>query len=428
MKILQPGRTRIVGKGKFNERIQSYRTGQRGRKAIAHLNNQIYDRYARYCETIGSTPQIELMRENRHQLHEISSESDDYSVLNRERSKRCPTSILRKYPKHETVNFIKLKQYAKPNMLSDEMNERTENTLKKVERDFTIDLELLANESTKDHRIMGTITAIENGCPEFIHNPYKNHQNHLSTRFGILFYNDRIVIPENLREIVLAMLHQGHPASSKMEMASETFWWPGIFKDIRTKVENCTSCRMSGKNLKTQIPKTEKNYLDLLTEPNQEIQLDFAGPINSKSRGTLYILVAVDRFSRWPTAKICSRTDTKTVLQFLKEYCTENGTPRSIRTDNATCFKSDEFKSFCKQEYIQRIRSTPNLHTGTGLVERTIRTIKDLIRANLQDGLSFQHSLMVAIKTIRMTPNSRLKLTPFELHKGRKPRTPITNA
>ena len=203
------------------------------------------------------------MRENRHQLYEISSESDDYSVVNRERSERCPTSILRKYLRHETVNFIKLKQYAKPNMLSDELNERIGNTLKKVENEFTINLELLANESVEDHRIMGTITALENQCPEFIHNPYKNHQDHLSTRFGILFYNDRIIIPENLREIILAMLHQGHPASSKMEMASVTFWWPWIFKDIRTKVDNCTSYRMSGKNLKTQIPSTEKNYLEL---------------------------------------------------------------------------------------------------------------------------------------------------------------------
>ena len=45
LKILQPGRTRVVGKGQANERIQSYRTGQRGRKAVTHLNNQIYDRY-----------------------------------------------------------------------------------------------------------------------------------------------------------------------------------------------------------------------------------------------------------------------------------------------------------------------------------------------------------------------------------------------
>ena len=164
-----------------------------------------------------------------------------------------------------------------------------------------------------------------------------------------------------------------------------------------------------------------------MTEPNQELQLDFAGPINSKSKGTLYILVAIDRFSRWPTAKICSRTDTKTVLKFLEGYCADNGTPKSIRTDNATCFISEEFKLFCKREGIQRIRSTPHLHTGTGLVERTIRTIKDLIRANTQDGLSFSDSLMLAIKTIRMTPNSKLKLTPFELHKGRKPRTAITN-
>ena len=85
-------------------------TGKRGRKAITHLNNQIYDHYIRYCETISSTLQIELMRENRHQLYEISSESDDYSVVTLERSERCPSSMLRKYPRHETVNFIKLNQ------------------------------------------------------------------------------------------------------------------------------------------------------------------------------------------------------------------------------------------------------------------------------------------------------------------------------
>ena len=75
-----------------------------------------------------------------------------------------------------------------------------------------IDLELLANEFAKDHRIMGTITTIENECPEFIHNPYKNHQSHLSTRFGILFYNDRIIIPENLREISPRNVSSGTPS------------------------------------------------------------------------------------------------------------------------------------------------------------------------------------------------------------------------
>ena len=67
------------------------------------------------------------------------------------------------------------------------------------------------------------------------------------------------------------------------------------------------------------------------------------------------------------------------------------------------------------------------MHTGNGLVERTIRTIKSLTRANLEDGLTFEESVARAIKTIRQTPHNTLKMTPFQLHHGRKPRTPITN-
>ena len=186
------------------------------------------------------------------------------------------------------------------------------------------------------------------------------------------------------------MLHQGHPSATKMDQLAAAFWWPGIYQEIREKAENSSSCRASGKNLVTQLPSTEKNKLEILSEPNQEIQLDFAGPIKSKTRGNVYILVAVDRFSKWPTAQICKNTDSRTVLKFLTKYCSDNGTPRSVRTDNGSCFKSNEFKEFCNRENIKRFRCTPNLQTGTGQVERTIRTNKSLTRANMADGLIFE--------------------------------------
>ena len=43
-------------------------------------------------------------------------------------------------------------------------------------------------------------------------------------------------------------------------------------------------------------------------------------------------------------------------------------------------------------------------------MERTIRTIKSLTRAKLQDGLNFEESVQLAIKTIRQTPNNTLKM------------------
>ena len=79
------------------------------------------------------------------------------------------------------------------------------------------------------------------------------------------------------------------------------------------------SCRAAGKNLTTQIPSTKKNNLETLTESNQEIQLDFAGPTKSETRGDVYILVAIDRLSKWPTAQVCKITDTWTVLNFLNQ-------------------------------------------------------------------------------------------------------------
>ena len=286
---------------------------------------------------------------------------------------------------------------------------------------------LLVDETARDIKILITIAAIEKQQLESIFYPYRPHRLHLSTRFGLLFYNDKIVIPENMQSTIIAMLHQGHISTAKMDHLAEAFWWPGIHREIQEKSETCPSCRAAGKNIITQIPSTEKNKLEILTEPNQEIQLDFAGPIKLKTRGDVYILVAVDRFSKWPTAQVCGNTDIRTVLKFLTKKFTDNGTPQCIRTVNGSCFKSNEFKKFCNDENIKRIRCTPNIQPGTGQVERMIRTIKSLTRANMADGLKFEDSVQLAIKTIRQTPHSRLNMTPFQMHLGRKPRTVLTN-
>ena len=61
---------------------------------------------------------------------------------------------------------------------------------------------------------------------------------------------------------VIAMLHQGHPSATKMDQLAAAFWWPDIYQEIREKAENYPSCGVSGKNLMTQLPSTEKNRLE----------------------------------------------------------------------------------------------------------------------------------------------------------------------
>ena len=67
-----------------------------------------------------------------------------------------------------------------------------------------------------------------------------------------------------------------------MTSEAKTFWWPKMKKDIENKVQDCTACLASGKNLKYQLPKKFYGKLKKLSEPVQEIQFDFTGKLHNK--------------------------------------------------------------------------------------------------------------------------------------------------
>ena len=50
--------------------------------------------------------------------------------------------------------------------------------------------------------------------------------------------------------------------------------------------EKCEPCRKFGKNLKTLTSKAGYENLEPLTCPNEELQLDFGGPIQTGKNGS----------------------------------------------------------------------------------------------------------------------------------------------
>ena len=114
-------------------------------------------------------------------------------------------------------------------------------------------------------------------------------------------------------------------------------------------MKDCTACLASGKSLKYQLPKKHFGKLEKLTEPRQELQIDFTGKLHKKNiHGDVQILIAVDRFSRWPTVKICKTSETKEVIQFLSNNFTLYGIPEKIKSDKGGAFISKEYREFCK--------------------------------------------------------------------------------
>ena len=95
------------------------------------------------------------------------------------------------------------------------------------------------NETTNDPNLLKTLVCLERQQHEMIPDEYQLHRRKLSGRFGLVFMEDRVIVPKNLRTTVISLLHKGHPAINKMTLAARHFWWPKMSDAIQKKCETC---------------------------------------------------------------------------------------------------------------------------------------------------------------------------------------------
>ena len=86
-----------MGKGKESERIQEYRPSQNGRRRIAELNIEIYNRFFCYCETLEMTPIQEFQQNNNESwIHNYQSDGKpDQQNKAGQVPNECPKKISR---------------------------------------------------------------------------------------------------------------------------------------------------------------------------------------------------------------------------------------------------------------------------------------------------------------------------------------------
>ena len=304
----------------------------------------------------------------------------------------------------------------------------TEENIKKAEFNFMLNLKTLISKTAIDPEMTRVQASMRREEKDTEPEGYRPVFEKLSIRWGLVFVDDQIAVPINLRRKLIETLHFGHSGTTKILSDAKIFWWSEMRKDIEQKVKDCTACLATGKNLKNLIPKNQYGKLEKLSEPGQELQIDFTEKLHSKKLdGEPQILIAIDRFSKWPTAKISKTSDTKEVIGFLSNQFNLYGIPEKIKSDKGGAFISTEYKNFCKSRNIEIQYCHPRMHTGNGTVERATQSIKNLKLANMEDMNNLTESVNRALRVMRFTIHTGLKKTPFELHHGRKPRTELTN-
>ena len=170
-----------------------------------------------------------------------------------------------------------------------------------------------------------------------IHGQWRN----LSTHNGCILVDNKLAIPHIMKEPVMDILHATHLGAWGMTELGQRLWWPFVNRDLINKSKTCRTCSEFGKNLKSLIPKTKWAPLPRCSEPNEEIQIDFGGPIIDGQGHEIYFLACIGRFSKFPTLKLYNNANGPNIEKFLNKYIVRHGVPRNLRIDQARCLKGN---------------------------------------------------------------------------------------
>ena len=71
------------------------------------------------------------------------------------------------------------------------------------------------------------------------------------------------------------------------------------------------------------------------------------GPLKGGSRKKKYMLVMVDKFTKWIEGNAVKTAKAGPVIDFVSGVVHRYGVPHSIITDNSSNFTADEVKAWC---------------------------------------------------------------------------------
>ena len=238
-------------------------------------------------------------------------------------------------------------------------------------------LEDIRRETAKDHDLQLLIQVISQGWPErqkataVAVRPYFTLRNELSSKDGLVFKGDNVVVPASLRKAMLEKIHYAHlGAEGCLRRAREIFYWPRMSSEMKDYVAKCGTCN-------TFRPEQSKEPLkshELPTRPWAKVATD------SFMFDQREYLLTVDYYSNFWEVELLTSTTLCAVINKLRKLFSTHGIPETVVSDNGPQFASEEFSHFAKQWEFQHVTSSPLYPQSNGKVENAVRTCKRIMK------------------------------------------------
>lgn len=293
------------------------------------------------------------------------------------------------------------KQTSAEQEIGEEVNQLYEEVILQISSN-KVTCQVIREETERDNELKNIIHKMKNNSDETDYTLVE----------GILFRNDRVVIPASLQSQILIELHATHLGITKMkQLARRYVYWPKIDRDIERLVRSCESCAQ----IKSNPPKISVHPWECPQENWERIHIDYAGPFQNA-----YFLVCVDAKSKWVEIKILETAPTSAnTINLLENIFSTHGYPTVIVSDNHSIFQSEEFRTYCTTQGMFQKFIAPGHPATNGLAERNIQTFKNRLKALTNDPAPLQRKVQKILLRYRATPLACGK-SPAELYLHRK--------
>ncbi|GJT51998.1 reverse transcriptase domain-containing protein [Tanacetum coccineum] len=248
-----------------------------------------------------------------------------------------------------------------------------------------------------------------------------------------LYFMDRIWVSlvGGVRTVTMDEAHKSsysvHPGADKMYYdLRDMYWWPGMKRDIATYVIECLTC--------AKVKAEHQRPSGLLQQPEipewkwENITMDFITKLPRTRSGHDAIWVVVDILTKLAHF-LAIREDYSTeklARLFTNEIVARHGVSVSIILNRDARFTSRLWQTFQKALETRLDISTTYHPQTDGQSERTIQTLKDMLRACVIDfGGSWDVHLPLAEFSYNNSYHTNIRCAPFEALYGRKCRSPV---
>nr|GFA49163.1 reverse transcriptase domain-containing protein [Tanacetum cinerariifolium] len=240
-----------------------------------------------------------------------------------------------------------------------------------------------------------------------------------------------LLLFDNLRDLIMHVSHKSkysiHPGSDNMyQDLKKLYWWSNMKAIIVEYVGKCLTC--SRVKAECQKPSGLLIQLEIPTWKWERITMYFVAKLPKTSNGHDTIWVIVDRLTKLAHFIPTRETDSMETLTrlYIKEIVSWHEVPISIISDRDSHFTSRFCRSMQSALGTQLDMSTAYLPETDEQSERTIQTLKDILRACVIDfGKGWKKHLPLVEFSYNNNYHASIKAAPFEALYGRKCRSPV---